>query len=99
MPPLEFSFFDPISVRYQTLRSNPIAIVVTPEDSPSNRVNGKDFTTPEASVPEEELGDILAIHLQPGKLLQVDGGDAPVPIAYRAVVVVSVLAALGILAF
>ena len=99
VPPLEFSFFDPISVRYQTLRSNPIAIVVTPEDSPSNRVNGKDFTTPEAIVPEEELGYILAIHLQPGKLLQVDGGDAPVPIAYRAVVVVSVLAALGILAF
>ncbi|MDA0813631.1 MAG: BatD family protein [Verrucomicrobia bacterium] len=99
VPSLEFSFFDPIAARYHTLRSNPIAIVVNPEEAPSNRVNGKDFTTPEASVPEEELADILAIRHQPGKLLHVDGSDAPVPIAYRAVVVVSVLAVLGILAF
>ena len=99
LPPLEFSFFDPVAGLYRTLRSDPIAIIVTPEAAPASRVDGKDFTTPEASVPEEELGDILAIFQRPGKLLRVDGNDAPAPIAYRAVVVISLLAVISIVSF
>ncbi|MGK0184375.1 MAG: hypothetical protein ACI9R3_000141 [Verrucomicrobiales bacterium] len=99
LPPLQFSYFDPESASYTTLRSDPIALTIVAEENQSTRVDGKDFTTPEASVPEEELGDILTIFQRPGDLLRVDGDDAPVPVAYRSVVTLSMLTVIGIAAF
>lgn len=99
LPALEFSYFDPVAERYVTLNSKPVPLTIVHDDSPPTRVEGKDFSTPEASIPEEELGDILTIFQYSGKLKQIDGSDAPVPIGFRVVVVASLLSIVAILCF
>jgi tetratricopeptide (TPR) repeat protein len=66
IPPLRFSYFDPQARRYETLRSQPIALVVHP---PRNAPRAEVFAggaVPHAA-PEERLGrDIVYIKDDPG---------------------------------
>lgn len=92
LPPLEFSFFDPDAATYRSIRSQPIALNISPDENPSRGVEGKDFSAPMASVPEEELGDILTVFEDPGVLWKLDGSDVPAPWAYHLTVVIAAVA-------
>jgi hypothetical protein len=68
IPPVRFSFFDPQARRYETLQSQPIALVVrAPQNAPRTDVVGA--APPARAVPEEQLGrDIVYIKDDPGAL-------------------------------
>lgn len=69
IPPVHFSYFDPQTRRYETVQSQPIALVVRP---PQNAARQEVFTggTPAArAVADENLGrDIVYIKDDPGRL-------------------------------
>ena len=98
VPPLVFSFFDPEAEAYVTLESDPLPLTVESAPDSSSKLEGKDFSVPVASVPEEELADILTAIQDPGKLYRADGSDAPEPYFLRFVVVTSVLSVVAIMA-
>ena len=100
LPTLEFSYFDPVAEAYRVLRSDSIPLAISSEPVPeAQNIDGKDFTAPVASVPREDLGDILAPFRRPGDLRKVDGSDAPPPLVLRATIIAAFLVVLGIVGY
>jgi tetratricopeptide (TPR) repeat protein len=73
VPPVQFSYFDPRARRYQTLESQPVALVVrAPQNAPRSEVMAGGAPAPR-SAPAEKLGrDIVYIKDDPGHLVHRD---------------------------
>jgi len=69
VPPVRFSYFDPAARQYQTIESQPIALVVrAPQNAPRSEVVAGG-AGPARSTAEEKLGrDIVYIKDEPGRL-------------------------------
>jgi hypothetical protein len=48
VPAIAFSYFDPLSKSYRTVRSSPLRLTVTPSSRPDDRVSGPGLGTPES---------------------------------------------------
>jgi tetratricopeptide (TPR) repeat protein len=69
IPPVRFSYFDPQARRYQTLESQPIALVVRPPQSAPHAEVVTGGAPAGRNAPEEKLGrDIVYIKDEPGRL-------------------------------
>ncbi len=60
LPPLELAFFDPEAEKYVVLRSEPIALQITPDSLTAQRAASGSLAT--VGIPSEQLDDILFIH-------------------------------------
>ncbi len=81
IPPFILDYFDPSTGTYITKKSQPVALTVNGEfkAATSAAVDGKDFAAPvEATVPSEELGDILDQPLSGDRWLAT--ATAPLPV-------------------
>ena len=81
IPAFIYTFFDPETGTYVTRKSTPIALKVNGEfKAPANpAIGSKDFDAPpDANVPTEELGDILAHPLTSGVLIPTAAATLPV---------------------
>jgi hypothetical protein len=81
VPPVRFSYFDPQTHRYQTLESQPIALVVRPpQHAPRSEIVAGGPAVPRAA-PEEKLGrDIVYIKDDPGRLVRAARGPQHVAV-------------------
>ncbi len=59
IPPFNFSFFDPILEKYQTLSSSPIALTLLPSTNVPSFISPS--APPAADVPVERMSDILGL--------------------------------------
>ena len=99
LPPLLFAYFDPVAGAYLNLTSEPISLEMEAEATAgTTTVEGKDFSVPAASIPREELGDILTLFHDPGSLRKADGSDARPPVFSWILGTIYVAAAIGVLA-
>ena len=69
VPPVRFSYFDPQARRYQTIESQPIALVVRPPPNAPHAEIMAGGVAVRPAIPEEKLGrDIVYIKDDPGRL-------------------------------
>lgn len=76
VPAFELSFFDPATERYQTVRTEPIALQMAPAEeagSAEPAPAARDFGSDEAATPEEQLEEILARRPERGRLVPLSG--------------------------
>jgi len=87
-------------VKYLTLKSEPIPLTMEPDERAGlTTVEGKDFSMPAASVPREELGDVLTIFERPGRLRKADGSSESPSVLAWTLAFGYAIGALGIVAF
>lgn len=75
VPAFQFSFFDPQTEQYHTARSQPIALTILPEETKpaqaASEAPTKDFSAPDAAIPDEKLDDILTLRPLSGPMLSL----------------------------